>query len=139
MIGGLRDRLGDAVDHGRNHAHDLLMGVEDEADDIGLAGAQANAGAVRPVADLAGEKLDAPAGFLSDFRPVLQRSRDRRDGEARQVGERFQGRALVAIERWAIRRRGTGHLAFSWFERQLGVKNPRKSTLAEAIRNDKRF
>ena len=44
-----------------------LSVLSTKADDVGLAGAQAHAGAVRPVADLPGDELHAPPRLLRRF------------------------------------------------------------------------
>ncbi len=74
---------------------DLFLGVEHEADDIGLAGAQADAGAVRPIADLLGDKLDAPPGLGADLGRVLQCARYGGDAQPGHEGERLQRRPVV--------------------------------------------
>ena len=107
VIGRLRQMLGDAVDHVRDEAADLLLGVEHEADDVGLAGPEPHAGAVRPVADLPRDELHAAARLLADLGRVLQRTRDGGDAEPGHEGNRLQGRTPrrlgEGIRAWNVR------------------------------------
>ena len=92
MVGRLGEMPGDAVDHVGDEPHHLLLRVEDKADDVGLAGAQAHAGAVRPVSNLTGDKLHAPPRLLADLGRVLQCTRDRGDAKAGHEGDGLQRR-----------------------------------------------
>ena len=107
VVGRLRQPLGDAVDDVRDEAADLLVGVEHQADDVGLAGPEPDAGAVRPVADLPRDELHAPARLLADLGRVLQRARHGGHAEPGHEGDRLQGRASrplgERIRAWNIR------------------------------------
>ena len=96
MVGRLGQMARYAVDHVGDETHHLFLGVEDEADDVGLAGAQAHAGAVRPVADLTGDKLHAAPRLLADLRRILQRTRDGGHAEPGHEGDGLQRRPALA-------------------------------------------
>ena len=50
-----RSAAGDGGDQPRRVVHHVVLGRQDEADDVGPPGPQADAGAVRHVADLVGD------------------------------------------------------------------------------------
>ena len=95
VIGRIGQHFRYAVDQVGTEAGDLLLGVQDQADDVGLAGPEPHAGTVRAIADLLGHELHAPARFLADFGRVLQRPRHGGDAESGHEGDRLQRRALA--------------------------------------------
>ena len=72
MIGRAGKRVRNSVDHFGDQPHALFLGIQHEGNDIGFSGAQANARAVWPVANLLGNKLHPLLGGTADIRPVLQ-------------------------------------------------------------------
>jgi hypothetical protein len=96
MVGRVGDHLGDAVNDVRDEAHQLVLGVQHKRDDVGLACPQAHARAVRTIADLLGDELDATSGLGADLGRILQRARDRSDAKPGHEGKRLQRRPFLA-------------------------------------------
>ena len=93
MVGGAAQRVGDGIDQSRGVVHHVGLGRQHQGDDVGLAGAQAHAGAVRPVAKQLGGFAHPPLGFLADVGGVLQRAADGGDGKPGRGGDGLQRRA----------------------------------------------
>ncbi|MND40636.1 hypothetical protein D3C80_313800 [compost metagenome] len=84
-----------APDHRGAVAEDFLMRVQDEADNIGAAGAQALGRPVGQVTDLCGCRLHALAGLAGNQRIVAQRARHGGHRKPGQFGNRLQRRLSV--------------------------------------------
>jgi hypothetical protein len=94
VVGGAAKGVGDGVDQPRRVVHHVRFGGEHKSDDVGLAGAEADAGAVRAVAH-EGRGLTHPAlRLFADVGGVLQRAADGGDGKAGRGGDGLEGGTL---------------------------------------------
>jgi hypothetical protein len=57
--------------------HHVVFGGQDEADDIGPAGAQTDPGAVGNIADFGGDSADQNLGLVADVGGIVQGAADR--------------------------------------------------------------
>lgn len=72
MIRRTRKYFQNTIDHFGDQPYALLLGVQNEGNDIGFSGAQANARSVRPVTDLLGNELDPQLDGAADIVPIFQ-------------------------------------------------------------------
>jgi hypothetical protein len=83
-------------------AEKLVLGVQQQRDDLRAPGAQTTRGPVGDVAQPFCGLGDGRTGARGDSRIVRQRAGDRRHGEARRLRDGAQRRFLGARKRWPV-------------------------------------
>ena len=79
----------------RDEAHQLLVRIQDQRDDIGLACTQPYPSPVGTIADLLGDEPYPPLGVRTDVRCILQRAGYRRDAETGHERDGLQRRTTL--------------------------------------------